>query len=162
MRSIGRWLSAVVVVAVVAGACGRGDGHSGGTGGGTGSGSGGGGTGGGGTGGGGTGGGGTGGGGGGTGGGGGQDGGTGGADGGTYQTIDFPTGNPDWQFFGPRNGGPQDVYDAAFDEGGNLWVAGGSEGLFLMKAGSDTFVKFGIADGLHPYGWLNGDVARYL
>ena len=159
MRSIGRWLSAVVVVAVVAGACGRGDGHSSGGGTGGGSGSGGGGTGGGGTGGGGTGGGG---GGGGTGGGGGQDGGTGGADGGTYQTIDFPTGNPDWQFFGPRNGGPQDVYDAAFDEGGNLWVAGGSEGLFLMKAGSDTFVKFGIADGLHPYGWLNGDVARYL
>ena len=43
MRSIGRWLSAVVVVAVVAGACGRGDGHSsgGGTGGGSGSGGGG-------------------------------------------------------------------------------------------------------------------------
>ena len=98
--------------------------------------------------------------------GGGQDGGTGGTDAGTLATFDFPT-TPGWQFFGPTSGGPQDVYDLTFDEGGNLWVAGGSEGLFLMRADasgnlSGTFQKFGIAEGLHPYGWVNGDVAKAL
>ena len=95
----------------------------------------------------------------------GQDGGTGGTDAGTLATIDFPT-KPGWQFFGPQSGGPQDVYDAAFDEGGNLWVAGGNEGLFLMRAMgtalSGHFEKFGIGQGLHPYGWVNGPVAKAL
>ena len=95
----------------------------------------------------------------------GQDAGTGGTDAGTLQTLDFPT-KPGWQFFGAQNGGPQDVYDSAFDEGGNLWVAGGSEGLFLMRAAngslSGRFEKFGIAQGLHPYGWVNGVVARSM
>ncbi|TMB11320.1 MAG: hypothetical protein E6J66_09380 [Deltaproteobacteria bacterium] len=53
------------------------------------------------------------------------------------------------------------------DEGGNLWVAGGKQGLFLMRADasgrlSGTFEKFGIADGLHPYGWLNGETAQAM
>ena len=95
----------------------------------------------------------------------GTDGGTGVADAGTLQTFDFPN-KPGWQFFGPTSGGPQDVYDSAFDEGGNLWVAGGSEGLFLMRASngalSGRFEKFGIAQGLHPYGWVNGEVAKAL
>ena len=55
------------------------------------------------------------------------------------------------------------------DEGGNLWVAGGADGLFLMKNNgtaaapqlSGSFQKFGLADGLHPYGYLNGDVAKF-
>ena len=78
-------------------------------------------------------------------------------DGGTalLKTISFPN-NPDWDFYGPQNGGPQDVRDVAMDQGGNLWVAGGSEGLFLMRADasgklSGQFENFGIADGLHPY-----------
>ena len=102
---------------------------------------------------------------------GGQDGGTGGTDGGTgvtpLHTITFPTNHPDWQFYGPQHGGPQDVYDSSMDEGGNLWVAGGVEGLFLMRSDghgglSGRFEKFGIADGLHPYGWINGDVAKAM
>ncbi len=96
---------------------------------------------------------------------GGQDGGTVGTDAGTLQTFTFPTA-PGWQFFGPQSGGPQDVFDAAFDEGGNLWVAGGSEGLFLMRAAggalSGHFEKFGLAQGLHPYGWVNGEVAKAM
>jgi len=76
-----------------------------------------------------------------------------------------PTAN--WDFYGPQKGGPQDVLDVAMDEGGNLWVAGGKEGLFLMRADSSgklsgTFEKFGIADGLHPYGWLNGETAQAM
>jgi len=90
-----------------------------------------------------------------------------GSDAGTGQTTDagvtsvtFPT-SPGWRFFTAANGAPRDVYDAAMDEGGNLWIAGGTEGLFLMKAGTNSFVKFGIADGLHPYGYLTGDMAKF-
>ena len=84
-------------------------------------------------------------------------------DAGGLKTIAFPQ-TTGWDFYGPQNGGPQDVFDVAMDEGGNLWVAGGSEGLFLMRADSTgklsgRFEKFGIADGLHPYGWLNGEAA---
>jgi hypothetical protein len=80
------------------------------------------------------------------------------------KTITFPQ-TANWDFYGPQSGGPQDVRDVALDEGGNLWVAGGSEGLFLMRADGTgklggTFEKFGIADGLHPYGWLDGEAAQ--
>jgi hypothetical protein len=85
-------------------------------------------------------------------------------DGGPLKNVIFPT-TANWDFYGPQNGGPQDVLDVAMDEGGNLWVAGGKEGLFLMRADSSgklsgAFEKFGIADGLHPYGWLNGEAAQ--
>jgi hypothetical protein len=85
-------------------------------------------------------------------------------DAGGLKTISFPQ-TANWDFYGPQNGGPQDVRDVAMDEGGNLWVAGGSEGLFLMRVSASgkltgTFEKFGIADGLHPYGWLNGEAAK--
>jgi len=71
---------------------------------------------------------------------------------------------PGWDFYGPQHGGPQDVRGVTMDEAGNLWVAGGAEGLFLMRVAADgrltgRFEKFGIADGLHPYGWLNGEAA---
>ena len=88
-------------------------------------------------------------------------------DGGTpLENVIFPT-TANWDFYGPQNGGPQDVLDVAMDEGGNLWVAGGKEGLFLMRADSSgklsrTFEKFGIDDGLHPYGWLNGETAQAM
>jgi hypothetical protein len=93
----------------------------------------------------------------------GHDGGTGGgSDGGVPDagSITFPS-LAGWAFYGPQNNGPQDVYDAAMDQGGNLWVAGGTEGLFLLKQGATKFVKFGIADGLHPYGYLTGDMAKF-
>src|SRR5438445_10314099 len=82
------------------------------------------------------------------------------------KNVVFPSA-ANWDFYGPQKGEPQDVLDVAMDEGGNLWVAGGKEGLFLMRADSsgrlsETFEKFGIADGLHPYGWLNGETAQIM
>jgi hypothetical protein len=85
-----------------------------------------------------------------------------GPDGGTDAgIITFPSADG-WTFYGPQHGGPTDVFDVAMDEGGNLWVAGGTEGLFLLRNGATKLEKFGIADGLHPYGYLNGAVARYF
>jgi hypothetical protein len=52
------------------------------------------------------------------------------------------------------------VMGASMDEGGNLWVAGGNSGVYVQSAGTQVFRGFGIGDGLHPYGWLNGQVAR--
>jgi len=43
---------------------------------------------------------------------------------------------------------------ASVDEGGNLWVAGGTNGLFLMRKGATAFEQFGLTDGLHPYGYM--------
>jgi len=88
------------------------------------------------------------------------------ADGGT---IVFPN-SAGWTFYGPQNGGPPDVYGVTTDEGGNVWVAGGADGLFLMRnvgtaaapQPSGTFEKFGLSDGLHPYGYLNGAVASSM
>ncbi|HEY3449187.1 MAG TPA: hypothetical protein VGK67_22715 [Myxococcales bacterium] len=57
-----------------------------------------------------------------------------------------------WTFYGTANKGPSQVWGASMDEGGNLWVAGGREGLFLMKAGTTTFQHFGLDEGLHPWG----------
>jgi hypothetical protein len=41
-----------------------------------------------------------------------------------------PTG--DWTFYGTAQGGPRYVYGVSADAGGNLWVAGGEEGLFVL------------------------------
>lgn len=57
-----------------------------------------------------------------------------------------------WTFYGSGNGGPGSVLGAAADEGGNLWVAGGEQGLFLMENGSGQFRRFTLGDGLHPWG----------
>jgi hypothetical protein len=67
--------------------------------------------------------------------------------------IDFPT-VPGWSFLGPQNGGPHDVYQVSSDDGGNIWVAGGEDGLFLLRPGATTFERFTMADGLRPYGYL--------
>jgi hypothetical protein len=61
---------------------------------------------------------------------------------------------PDWTFYGPEQGGPNEIYGASIDEGGNLWVAGGSEGLFVMRVGETTFQRLTMADGLRPYGYM--------
>jgi hypothetical protein len=67
--------------------------------------------------------------------------------------INFPTA-ADWTFYGPQNGGPHDVLQVTSDGDGNIWVAGGEDGLFLLRSGSTQFERFTIADGLRPYGYL--------
>ena len=63
-----------------------------------------------------------------------------------------------WTFHGPEAGLPADVYGASEDQGGNLWVAGGREGLFLLRKGATRFERFGLAEGLTPYGMWKGKV----
>jgi hypothetical protein len=46
------------------------------------------------------------------------------------------------------------VYGVSADEGGNIWVAGGEEGLFVLRAGQTQFRRFTMADGLRPYGYM--------
>jgi hypothetical protein len=79
----------------------------------------------------------------------GNDGGTGGGDGGS-QVIVVP-GAEGWQFYGPESGAPSEVWSVSSDAAGNLWVAGGAQGLFLLRAGQSQFERFTIADGLTPY-----------
>ncbi len=59
----------------------------------------------------------------------------------------------DWTFYGTANGGPIVVKGVSADQGGNLWVAGAEEGLFLLRPDSDTFERFTMDDGLRPYGY---------
>src|SRR5262245_2902251 len=59
-----------------------------------------------------------------------------------------------WTFYGVNEGGPEKVYGVTADEAGNTWVAGGEEGLFLLKPGATRFQRFTMADGLRPYGYL--------
>ncbi|MFL5322287.1 MAG: hypothetical protein ACJ790_21700 [Myxococcaceae bacterium] len=67
--------------------------------------------------------------------------------------INFPN-SAGWTFYGPQDGLPAHLYGISADEGGNLWVAGGEDGLFLLRPGATTFEKFTMADGLHPYGFM--------
>jgi hypothetical protein len=75
-----------------------------------------------------------------------------------------PTG--DWTFYGTAQGGPRYVYGVSADAGGNLWVAGGEEGLFVLQSGQTQFRRFTLAEGLRPYGYmLDGSVppgVKYL
>jgi hypothetical protein len=81
----------------------------------------------------------------------------GGSDGGQGWTpppaIAFPS-VATWTFYGPQHGGPHDVYQVSADQGGNIWVAGGEDGLFLLRPGATNFERFTMADGLRPYGYL--------
>lgn len=61
-----------------------------------------------------------------------------------------------WQFFGPQHGGPRRAFGAAQDEGGNLWVAGGGDGLFLLTPGASGFRRFTHVDGLASYTDFSG------
>ncbi|HET9450942.1 MAG TPA: hypothetical protein VFO83_08680, partial [Aggregicoccus sp.] len=45
----------------------------------------------------------------------------------TYPTL------ANWSFYGPEAGGPNEALDVAADGSGNLWVAGGEDGLFLLR-----------------------------
>lgn len=58
---------------------------------------------------------------------------------------------PHWQFYGPQHGGPRQPLSVSTDQGGNLWVAGGDEGLFVLRPGEEQFQRFTIADGLAGY-----------
>ena len=73
----------------------------------------------------------------------------GGSDGGS-RVIIVP-GADGWTFYGPDSGAPVQVWGVSSDGAGNLWVAGGEEGLFLLRAGSQQFERFTIADGLTAY-----------
>jgi len=67
--------------------------------------------------------------------------------------LTFPTLDG-WQFYGPQQGGPASVFGVTSDLAGNIWVAGGEEGLFLLKPGSSMYQRYTMADGLRPYGYM--------
>ena len=75
----------------------------------------------------------------------------GGGDGGVI--ITFPDAGG-WTFYGTQNGGPQAVNGVTSDPSGNIWVAGGTEGLFLLKPEETRFRRYTMADGLRPYGYM--------
>ena len=93
----------------------------------------------------------------------------GGTDGGTTTggvSITIPNA-AGWTFYQQKDGlTSSEVMGASFDEGGNLWVAGGTYGVYVMRAGSSTFQQFTLADGLHPYGYMAdgspADTSPYL
>ena len=75
-----------------------------------------------------------------------------GTDGGVAVTIPDSAG---WTFFQAKDGlGTTGMMGASTDEGGNLWVAGSTSGLFVMRKGATRFEQFGLTDGLHPYGYM--------
>ena len=82
-----------------------------------------------------------------------------GTDAGVPGTVTVVPSSDGWRF--ASDGLPSgSVMGASADEGGNLWVAGGSAGVFVQSGGSGSFRGFGIGDGLHPYGSLSGPIAR--
>ncbi len=75
------------------------------------------------------------------------------ADGGVVFNPGAPVPTPtlaDWKFFGRGEGGPKNVLGVTSDQDGNIWVAGGADGLFLLTPGATAFRRFTIADGLTP------------
>jgi hypothetical protein len=70
------------------------------------------------------------------------------ADGGAPPTQDA------WTFYGSAEGLPPHVLGVSADAGGNLWVAGGEDGLFVLEQGQTRFRRFTLADGLRPYGYM--------
>src|SRR6202140_3988550 len=65
-----------------------------------------------------------------------------------------PSSAAGWTFYGPQNGLPSQVLGASADQAGNLWVAGGEAGLFVLRAGGTSFQRFTMVDGLRPYGYM--------
>ncbi|MBM7113837.1 DUF7594 domain-containing protein [Archangium primigenium] len=59
-----------------------------------------------------------------------------------------------WTYYGAAQGAPQRVLGVSADAGGNIWVAGGQEGLFVLQKGQSQFRRFTMADGLRPYGYM--------
>ncbi|WP_426755367.1 hypothetical protein [Myxococcus sp. Y35] len=71
-----------------------------------------------------------------------------------------------WRILGPDEGGPREVLGVTQDEGGNIWVAGGEDGLCLLTPGAARLRCYTMADGLKPWApWKGKDPApeaRYL
>ena len=65
-----------------------------------------------------------------------------------------PPSSADWAFYGAAHGGPRYVYGVSADAGGNIWVAGGEDGLYVLEPGQAQFRRFTMADGLRPYGYM--------
>jgi hypothetical protein len=63
-----------------------------------------------------------------------------------------------WRFYGPEAGGPNEALDVSADQGGNIWVAGGEDGLFLLRKTAsgyaERFERFTMEHGLRPYGYM--------
>src|SRR2546423_9304975 len=59
-----------------------------------------------------------------------------------------------WTFYDSRANVPAQVLGVSADAGGNLWVAGGAGGVFVLRKGAASFEQFTLKDGLHPYGYL--------
>jgi hypothetical protein len=71
-----------------------------------------------------------------------------------------PPSAKDWRFLGAAEGAPREVLGVTEDEGGNLWVAGGEDGLCLLRPGAATFRCYTMADGLKPWApWKGKDPA---
>jgi hypothetical protein len=69
-------------------------------------------------------------------------------------TITVPNADG-WAFFTAKDGlTSNQVMGVSADDSGNLWVAGGTAGVFVQRGGSGAFQKFGLAEGLHPYGYM--------
>lgn len=60
-------------------------------------------------------------------------------------------GDAGWQLLGAAQGLPPEVRGVSADEGGNLWVAGGASGLFVLTPGATQLRRFTVADGLTGY-----------
>ncbi len=56
-----------------------------------------------------------------------------------------------WTFYGAEHGLPSWIHGVTSDASGNLWVAGATDGLFLLRPGMAHFERFGLEDGLTPY-----------
>ncbi|ATB37670.1 hypothetical protein CYFUS_003095 [Cystobacter fuscus] len=71
-------------------------------------------------------------------------------------TVDggAPPSPGDWTFYGSAEGLPPHVLGVSADEGGNLWVAGGEDGLFVLQKGQTRFRRFTQEDGLRPHGYM--------
>lgn len=71
-----------------------------------------------------------------------------------------PPDSKDWRFLGAAQGAPREVLGVTEDEGGNLWVAGGEDGLCLLRPGASSFRCYTMADGLKPWApWKGKDPA---
>lgn len=56
-----------------------------------------------------------------------------------------------WTFYGDGAGLPSWIHGVTSDAAGNLWVAGGNDGLFLLRPDQTRFERFGLEAGLTPY-----------
>ncbi|QDE93256.1 hypothetical protein BHS06_32095 [Myxococcus xanthus] len=78
----------------------------------------------------------------------------------------IPPDSASWRFWGTAEGGPREVLGVTQDEGGNIWVAGGEDGLCLLRPGATALRCYTMADGLKPWApWKGKDPApeaRYL